>query len=66
MISYTDSIYARFWSSLPEYAVVPTLQKKLKEALGIDIPQPKIVKAFYWETETAYWKPKYDSRTLSP
>ena len=64
MISYTDSIYARFWASLPEYAVVPTLQKKLKEALGIDIPEPKIIKAFYWETGTAYWKPKYDSRTL--
>lgn len=64
MISYTDSIYARYWASLPEYAVIPTLQKKIKEALGIDIPKPKIVKAFYWETGTAYWKPKYDSRTL--
>jgi monoamine oxidase len=64
MISYTDSKFAKFWASLPETQVIPTLQSKMKEALGIDIPRPKYVKAFYWETGTAYWKPKYDSREL--
>ena len=64
MISYTDSKFAKFWASLPEDQVIPTLQSKIKEALGVDIPRPKYIKAFYWETGTAYWKPKCDSREL--
>ena len=64
MISYTDSKYAQYWATMSQSKIIPTIQSKLKESLHIDIPKPKHLRAFYWETGTAYWKPNYDSREL--
>lgn len=65
MISYTDSIFAKYWEKVPQKKLIERLQEKLKASLNIDIPNPKYLKAFYWETGTAYWKPLCDSEVLS-
>lgn len=65
MISYTDSHFAQFWAKLPEKEVIPTLKLKLGEALHRDIPTPKDVRAFYWNTGTAFWKPTVDSKKIA-
>ena len=65
MISYTDSQYAQFWSKLPQSKVLSTLQSKLQEVFNRKIPRPYDVKAYYWQTGTAFWKPKINSRLMS-
>jgi len=65
MIAYTDSKYANFWKSLPENKVLPELKKNIYETFRININDPIFLKAFYWETGTAYWKPFADSKKMS-
>lgn len=66
MIAYTDSVYAKYWKSLSSKpdAVFSQLQQNIQDTFGFTIGRPKYLKAFYWETGTAFWKPHFNSDEL--
>ena len=66
MIAYTDSVYAKYWRSLCSKPddVFSQLKENIYDTFGFEISRPKYLKAFYWETGTAFWRPHYNSDEL--
>lgn len=69
MIAYTDSKYAKYWANKSDdyTAFWKALKKNLEDALlgsektkSCTISEPTFLRAFYWETGTAFWKPGCD------
>lgn len=58
MISYTDSMYAKYWHRHPE-----RIYKKLAEIFP-DCPEVKDVRSHYWDAGVHYWKKGVDSQVL--
>jgi len=69
MISYSDNRFADFWKRLEntsgEKGVNRMVQKKIKEVLGIDIPDAKAIRSFYWSSGVGYWTPGTDSDAVA-
>lgn len=69
MISYSDNRFADFWKRIEnrygETGINRVIQKKIKEVLGIDIPDAKAIRTFYWSSGVGYWTPGADSDAVS-
>ena len=66
MIAYADSKYAKQWkeNETRPKTFLKELTENIHKTFGFIIHDPKYLKAFYWETGTAFWKPSYDSTVL--
>ena len=65
MIAYTDSVFAKRWVAKPQSQVIPAIRENIYQTFGFRISEPTFFRAFYWETGTAFWKPKCDSRIVA-
>lgn len=65
MIAYTDSVFAKRWATKPQSQVIPAIRENIYQTFGFRISEPTFFRAFYWETGTAFWKPKCDSRIVA-
>ena len=66
LISYTDSIFATYWSKQVSNGTFEnTLNKYLKEIFpDISIPKAKWFKHCYWNVGAGYWKKGYDRKKI--
>ena len=69
MISYSDNRFADFWKTVEskygEDGLNREIQKKIKEVLGIDIPDATHIRLFYWASGVGYWGPGVKSDVVS-
>jgi monoamine oxidase len=68
MISYSDNIFAERWKRLADKGmreVNSKLKKNMLESTGLNIPQPKFTKIFYWGCGVGYWGVGADSEKIA-
>ena len=66
MISYTDSIFAKYWlKTIVNNTFEKTLTKQLKLLFpNIIIPDATWYKHYYWDIGAGYWKKGYDRKNI--
>lgn len=69
MVSYTDNIYAEYWRNIFEKKGVKGVNNEIKiqmkQATGIDIPEPVDTQVFYWKCGVGYWGVGANSQLIS-
>lgn len=66
MISYTDGPNAQYWHSVPDNKLVSLLHKEVKRCypdIG-EIPQPQVIKKYYWSIGACYYRKKTNPTKL--
>ena len=66
MISYTDSLFAKYWlKTIVNNTFENTLTKQLKKLFpNITIPKATWYKHYYWDIGAGYWKKGYDRKNI--
>jgi len=65
MISYTDSIFAKYWKKMSHSDIIEKTTKNIEKTFKISIKKPEFTKVCYWDIGTSFWIPNVDSKKIS-